>query len=129
MTDETKTEDYFVPNSVFGTRQDTATALTGAADEFGISQRAVRATQGGFWIDEALAEKVFNDVDESALNSDDVASNGDDGTATVNPEENPEVNAGDDDKSEQSDDQTPEGNQSSEEQTDKAPAKKSRSKK
>lgn len=109
-------ENYFVPNATFGTRQDTATALTGAADEFSISQRAIRAASGGFWVTDELAEKVFNDVDESALPSDDLARNGDDGTATVSPDD-------------QSDNQTPEDNPSEEEQNDTAPAKKSRSKK
>lgn len=138
----TNDNDYFVPNATYGGRQDTATALVGAADEHGVSQREVRAGQGGFWISEALAEKLFNDVDESALSEADLASHGDDGTATVDPadadaddadadqsDQSDDADDADADKSEQSDDQTPEGDPSSEEQTDKAPAKKSRSKK
>lgn len=55
--------NYFVPDATFGGRRDTAIALTGAADEFGISQRAVKATAGGFRITDELANLVFEDVD------------------------------------------------------------------
>lgn len=106
-------ENYFVPSGTFGSRQETATALVGAADEFGLNQRDIRSAQGGFWITESLADKVFNDVDESDDVVDDVVVDDD---ADNDPSGEPET-------------KTPEGTVPSEEQADTAPAKKSRSKK
>lgn len=57
--------NYFVPDATFGDRRETAIALTGAASEYGISQRAVKATGGGFHISEELAGIVFEDEDGS----------------------------------------------------------------
>lgn len=52
---------YFVPNG--DSRQDTAVLLVGTAREYGISQRSVKAVQGGFNISEELANIVFDDED------------------------------------------------------------------
>lgn len=55
--------NVFVPNDTFGDRKSTAVALTGAADEYGISQRAVKTTPRGFDITEELAALVFESDD------------------------------------------------------------------
>lgn len=50
---------YFVPNG--DNQEETATLLVGTAAEYGLSQRSVRATVGGFKISEELADIVFSD--------------------------------------------------------------------
>lgn len=50
----------FVPNG--DGRHETAVLLVGTAEEFGLSQRHIRAdrARGGFWISDALADIVYD---------------------------------------------------------------------
>lgn len=124
--------DYFVPDGTFDSREATATALVGAADEFRISQRAVRATQGGFWITEELATVVFNDSDQTGETPDGETPDGEivvEGADEIVVEDGDKTADDNKDNSGDPENETPVDDQSSEEQTDKAPAKKSRSKK
>lgn len=50
---------YFVPNG--DNQEETATLLVGTAAEYGLPQRSVRATVGGFKVSEELADIVFSD--------------------------------------------------------------------
>ena len=49
----------FVPDGA--SRTDTAILLVGTATEFGISQRDIRATTGGFYISAALADVIYSE--------------------------------------------------------------------
>jgi hypothetical protein len=51
--------DIFIPNG--DSRTDTAVLLVGTAEEYGIDQSTIRATNGGFWINEALADLIYED--------------------------------------------------------------------
>lgn len=51
----------FVPNGA--SRKDTATVLVGTADEYGIDQRSIRATRGGFYVTDELADLIYADED------------------------------------------------------------------
>lgn len=50
---------YFVPNGA--DREETAVLLVGTAREFGLSQRSIRVTVGGFKISEELADLIYED--------------------------------------------------------------------
>lgn len=52
----------FVPNG--DSRTDTAVLLVGTAEEHGVDQRSIKATVGGFWVTEELADLVYAEVDE-----------------------------------------------------------------
>lgn len=56
---------YFVPNG--NNQEETATLLVGTASEYGLSQRSIRATVGGFKISEELADIVFSDEAETEV--------------------------------------------------------------
>lgn len=55
------THPHFVPNDLMGTRHETAVLLVGTAKEFGIDQRDIASTHGGYWITTALADLVYAD--------------------------------------------------------------------
>lgn len=58
------THPYFVPDDTQGSRRETAILLTGTATEFGIEQREVAATQGGFRISENVYKALGWDEDD-----------------------------------------------------------------
>lgn len=47
----------FVPNG--SSRQETAIILVAAAEEYGLDQRSIRATQGGFFITDELVDVLY----------------------------------------------------------------------
>lgn len=51
--------DVFVPNG--DSRRDTAIILVGTAEEYGIDQRSIKSTAGGFYITNELAALVYDD--------------------------------------------------------------------
>ena len=51
----------FVPNG--DSQEETAVLLVGTAKEYGLSNRSVRASTGGFWISEALADLVYGEAE------------------------------------------------------------------
>lgn len=51
--------DIFIPDG--DSRRDTAVLLVGTAEEHDIDQSTIRATTGGFWINEALADLIYGD--------------------------------------------------------------------
>jgi hypothetical protein len=53
------TLSVYVPNGE--SRQETAVLLVGTAEEHGIDQREIRASNGGFFISEALADLLYDD--------------------------------------------------------------------
>ena len=55
--------EVFVPNDTAGDRKNTAILLIGTAREFGVDTRAVKATQGGFFITAELADLVFDETE------------------------------------------------------------------
>ena len=54
----------FVPNG--DSQEETAVLLVGTAKEYGLSNRSVRASMGGFWISEALADLVYGEAEPEA---------------------------------------------------------------
>lgn len=63
----------FVPNG--DSRQDTVVLLVGTADEFGVSQKSIKATRSGFYITEELADLLDGSADEG-YSEDDPESSG-----------------------------------------------------
>ena len=55
----------FVPNGE--SRKETAVLLVGTAAEYGIDQRAIRATSGGFYISDELADLLYDESAEEAV--------------------------------------------------------------
>ncbi len=79
----TETHPYFVPDSLEGSRRETAVLLSGSAAEFSqdverdsmgtpvdgsepISQHDIQSVQGGFRITEALYERIWGDDEDGA---------------------------------------------------------------
>lgn len=54
--------DIFIPNG--DSRTDTAVLLVGTAEEHDIPQSSIRATTGGFWVSEDLADLIYGDEPE-----------------------------------------------------------------
>ena len=54
----------FVPNG--DSRQETAILLVGTASEYGIDQREIRATSGGFYISDRLADLLVDEDSEAS---------------------------------------------------------------
>lgn len=52
--------NIFVPDGE--SRQDTAVLLVGTARDYDIPQRSIKATVGGFYITEALADVIYEDA-------------------------------------------------------------------
>lgn len=52
---------HFVQDRHSGSRQDTAILLTGTAEEFGIDQHDIRATQGGFYITQRMHDLLASE--------------------------------------------------------------------
>lgn len=58
------THPNWVPDATMGSRKDTAVLLVGTATEFGIPQRDIASTRGGFYISDRLAELVYDEAGE-----------------------------------------------------------------
>lgn len=56
------THPHFVPNGE--SRRDTAVLLVGTAREFGIDQRSIRSSYGGFWITDEVKEALTGVFDK-----------------------------------------------------------------
>jgi len=54
----------FVPDG--DSRRDTAVLLVGTAREYDLGDRAVSATQGGFYISDELADLLYDEQEEEA---------------------------------------------------------------
>lgn len=61
------THPYFVPADTEGTRKETAILLVGTAREFGIPQREIASTMGGFNISQRVFDAVWptDEVEEA----------------------------------------------------------------
>lgn len=55
---------HFVPENTMDTRKETAVLLVGTAREFGISQRSIQSTYGGFWITQELADVLYDESEQ-----------------------------------------------------------------
>ena len=60
--------NVFVPNGE--SRTDTAILLVGTADEHGIDQHEIVATDGGFYISDRLADVAFEEAPEADVDAD-----------------------------------------------------------
>lgn len=60
------THPNFVPDNTAGSRQETAVLLVGTADEFGVPQRDIASTQGGYWISDTLADVLYDEAEDEA---------------------------------------------------------------
>lgn len=55
---------HFVPDDTMDSRKETAILLVGTAREFGIPQRSIQTTYGGFWITQELADVLYDESDD-----------------------------------------------------------------